>query len=80
MDSDTGSPPAFALLEDDLLQFDNLHVDVGPELPDEITDIQWMAADGFKVAVHLPVDLPLDLPADLPSFPDSGAARGDWLI
>ena len=80
MDSDAGIPPEFALLEDDLLHFDNLHVDVGPELPDEITDIQWLAADGFEVSVQLPLDLPADLLADLPSFPDGGAAGGDWLI
>lgn len=81
MDIETGdAAPGFAFADDGLLNFENLHVDAGPELPEEITDIHWLFADGVEVSVQLPVDLPADVAGGLPLIHDVGSAGADWLL
>jgi hypothetical protein len=79
METDDAAFPGF-VVSDDLLVFDHLHVDTGPELPDEVTEIHWLFAGGMEVSVHVPID-PLSIASvDLPVLHDSRAAGADWLL
>lgn len=66
--------------DDDLLEFVNLHVCAGPELPEEVTHIDWSSSEGIEVSVQVPVDAPAIFPAYLPTFQNGEGAGMDWLL
>jgi hypothetical protein len=61
-----------------VLEFDNLHVDVGHELAEEVSGIDWFLDDGMVVSVHFPIDVPADALNDPPLLHDASPAGGDW--
>ena len=63
-----------------MLEFDNLHVDIGQELAEEVSAIDWLVDDGMVVSVHVPIDLPADSLIDFPLLHDASPAGGDWWL
>lgn len=69
---------ALVFAGDGALEFDNLHVDLGPELAEEVTGIDWVSDDSMLVSVHFPVDGPADSLIDLPPLHQATVVGGDW--